>query len=180
MLERVDSFLAACMTVNPAARDAGLPPFTAPLGRETPLDSSPYVYDVARFADAFAGSEQRRVLLTALLTRVAALEQAGIRVDLLLVGGSFLRLGQEPRDIDALGVYTLTCDPEAGAAALSQAMARGDMADLHLCPADAHPAVLIKRAIYFSNTFAYDKGTGALDRGIVMVVPRRAATAAAA
>jgi hypothetical protein len=178
MPEGVNSFLAACMTVNPAARDAGLPPFMAPLGKETPLDSSPYVYDIACFANAFAGSEHRRALLSTLLARIAALEQAGIRIDLLLVGGSFLCLGPEPRDIDALGVYTLTCDTEAGAAVLSQAIGSGDTADLHLCPADAHPAVLIKRAIYFSNTFAYDKGTGALDRGIVMVVPRRGAVAA--
>lgn len=175
MSEQLWDFLSACAAVNDAAQDAGHPPFMASLGRETPLDSSPYVYDVQRFAEAFGGTLRRRRLLAGLLARIAMLERAGIRIDLLLVGGSFLKPECEPADIDALGIYTLTCQAEAGASALAQAAPRNRAEDLHLCPADAHPAILLKRAIYFSNLFAYSKQSGALERGIVMVVPRHTA-----
>jgi hypothetical protein len=181
MPDPLGAFVGACQAVNPVAAGLAYPPFTTGLKRETPLNSSPYVYRVDELEPAFGGSPRRRALVAALERRLEALNGAGIRTELLLIGGSFLRRDREPGDIDGLLVYSL--DPEAEPAARDRMLAqclrrpRVDGVDLRLCPADCHPLVLVKRTIFFSNLFSYDRQSQGLERGIVIVLPSPEAAA---
>jgi hypothetical protein len=177
MPDPLDRFVSACQAVNPVAAGLAYPPFTTGLRQETPLNSSPYVYLVDELEEAFGGSPKRQALVGTLVTRLAALQSAGIRTELLLLGGSFLRRGREPGDIDGLLIYSLdpAADPEPRDRMLGQCLRqpRLDDVDLRLCPADCHPLVLVKRTIFFSNLFSYDRESKGLERGIVLVLPSR-------
>jgi hypothetical protein len=178
MPDPLDRFVSACQAVNPVAAGLAFPPFTTGLRQETPLNSSPYVYRVDELNEAFGASERRRELIATLTGRLAELERAGIRTELLLLGGSFLRVGREPGDIDGLLIYSLDPAAEAGPrdAMLERCARQPRLADvdLRLCPADCHPLVLVKRTIFFSNLFSYDRASKGLERGIVLVLPSNA------
>lgn len=175
MPDPLGSFVSACQAVNPVAAGLAYPPFTTGLRQETPLNSSPYVYRVDELESEFGHTPKRRRLIATLIGRLDALERAGVRAELLLLGGSFLRRDREPGDIDGLLVYSL--DPGADAGERDRMLAhclrqpRVDEVDLRLCPADTHPLVLVKRTIFFSNLFSYDRQSKGLERGIVLVLP---------
>ena len=178
MPDPLGRFVSACQAVNPIAAGLAYPPFTTGLKQETPLNSSPYVYRVDELDSKFGGSPHRHRLVTTLVGRLDELERAGIRTELLLLGGSFLRRDREPGDIDGLLIYSLdpAADPQARDRMLAQCHRepRRDEVDLRLCPADCHPLVLVKRTIFFSNLFSYDRESKGLERGIVLVLPSSA------
>ena len=175
MPDPLGRFVDACQAVNPLAAGLAFPPFTTGLRQETPLNSSPYVYRVGELEAEFGGSARRRALVATLVSRLEELERAGIRTEMLLLGGSFLRRDREPGDIDGLLVYSFDpgADPEARASLLDRChrQPRRNAVDLRLCPADCHPLVLVKRAIFFSNLFSYDRESKGLERGIVLILP---------
>jgi hypothetical protein len=175
MPDPLGRFVSACQAVNPVAAGLAYPPFTTGLRQETPLNSSPYVYRVDELDAEFGGSPRRRILVATLVERLEALERAGIRTEMLLLGGSFLRRDREPGDIDGLLVYSIdpAVEPSPRDAMLAQFTRepRRDDVDLRLCPADCHPLVLVKRTIFFSNLFSYDRESKGLERGIVLVLP---------
>lgn len=87
-----------------------------------------------------------------------------MRIEWCLVGGSFLQTRQAPKDVDALAFYEVAAPSDP-----STRPSDHPGVDLHLCPLDTHPLVLIKRLVYFSNLFGYDRHTGRIDRGTVLV-----------
>ena len=175
MPDPLGSFVSACQAVNPVAAGLAYPPFTTGLRQETPLNSSPYLYRVDELEAEFGHTAKRRRLIATLVARLDSLERAGIRNELLLLGGSFLRRGREPGDIDGLLVYSIdpAAEPAKRERMLDQCLRRPrlDDVDLRLCPADCHPLVLVKRTIFFSNLFSYDRQSKGLERGIVLVLP---------
>ncbi len=92
---------------------------------------------------------------------------------MLLVGGSFIRQGS-PSDMDGLLVYSIHRDAPTGTEQSLARMfdaARRSKVDIRFCPADVHPMVLVKRVIFFSNLFGYDRATDRLVHGTVMLLP---------
>lgn len=168
-------FLAACEPPRAIAKDRQFPAFTVGPGNETTLNSAPYLYALSDFHAAFAGDPARAEILGDLGQGLAYLEKAGVEWRAMLVGGSFVRDRKTPSDLDGLLIYQVRGDAEAAARAL------GDFArhtrllkvDLKLCPADCDPAIFMKRLLFFSYLFAFDKSSEQLVHGSVLVVPDR-------
>ncbi|MBV8686999.1 MAG: hypothetical protein JOZ90_15540 [Alphaproteobacteria bacterium] len=148
---------------------SGLPVFAAPLGEETTLNSSPYIMSLQRVARAFGRTSRRRGLLDALRGALARAAALGVDSRMILLGGSFVHSEAEPSDIDGLLFYALPEQrSEAGLHRWRRELA-GQPLDLQFCPVDVDPLVLVKRAIFFSNHFSYDRQAQGLIRGTVLV-----------
>lgn len=97
---------------------------------------------------------------------------------MVLIGGSFVRGGAQPSDLDGLLVYSVMpgggADGNAGLAACLNA-ARTPLVDFKYCPADVHPVVLVKRVMFFASLFGYDRVTREQRHGTVMLIPDRMA-----
>lgn len=167
-------FVDACRAANPVAAGGDYPPFTAEFRSETPLNSAPYIFDIAGFRAAFGGSARRRRIVANCEDALGALERDGVVWQMVLVGGSFIRSGKSPSDLDGLVLYSV--DPARPGDAI-EALTRASQAppfpdvDLKFCPSDVHPIVLIKRVIFFSNLFSYDRDTRGLLHGTVVLIP---------
>jgi hypothetical protein len=174
MSDLVARFVDACRATNAHAAGLDYPPFTTGLRTETPLNSAPYLFDMAGFRQTFGTCERRRAIIAGCDTALAYLGAQGVVWRMLLAGGSFVRSATTPADLDALVIYTIEPHREAQAnAALKEfaAAMRGEPIDFRFCPADADPIVLVKRSIFFSNLFSYDRGRDALVHGTVIVIP---------
>jgi len=168
-------FVRACQTINPAASAAGFPPFMAAFQQETPLNSGPYIFDLSAFRTAFGTSPIRQTILADAQAALEVLRSEGMIWHLLLVGGSFIRQGDAPSDLDALVVYSLApTDAETIARAIHgvrDGLRRYPRVDFKFCPVDVDPIILVKRLLFFSNVFGYDKQSHTLSRGSAMIVP---------
>ncbi|KTF69091.1 DUF6932 family protein [Sphingomonas sp. HT-1] len=175
MSDPLGHFVRACQAINPAAAAAGFPPFAAAFQNETPLNSGPYIFDLAAFGATFGTSAHRIAILADAQAALDALRSEGMGWHLLLVGGSFIREGESPSDLDALVVYSLAstdvADVERAIHAIRSHLRRFSKVDFKFCPVDVEPIILVKRLLFFSNVFGYDKDLHTLSRGSVMVVP---------
>lgn len=174
MVNTLQLFARACEASNDRAAVNGHPPFTTRLGQETPLNSAPYVYTPTTFRTRFAVSDHRLHIIDTLIGVLAAFVREGVDWPFLLIGGSFLRFDREPTDLDALMVYTTdVARGEAPAHELQRFVQapRSPLIDLRLCPADCSPMILVKRTIFFSNLFSFDRMNGMLVHGTVMLLP---------
>ncbi|QMW22116.1 DUF6932 family protein [Sandaracinobacteroides saxicola] len=174
MSEALERFRLACGDINATAASLGFPPFCTGLRTETPLNSAPYVVDLPGFAALLGTDERRRAMIATLEAQLAALATQGVEWRLALIGGSFLRDAAIPADIDALIFYAIDPDrlSQAKAALTRLAAARSAAClDLSFCPVDVDPMILVKRSIFFSNLFAYDRDARSLVKGTVLLVP---------
>lgn len=168
------AFVDACRQNNGAAAALDYQPFAAPFRSETPLNSAPYMFTLAEFRATFGHNAYRARIIDDAEIALAELTASGIAWQIVLVGGSFIRAGATPSDLDGLVVYTV--DPH-GAATNGMGLAAclkaaGSLrVDFKFCPADVHPAILIKRTSFFTSLFGYDRDTAALIHGTIMIVP---------
>lgn len=177
MPDPIEIFERACKAFAPDAAVLGFPPFGAGLGAETPLNSSPYVFDFQGLLGALGYSQRRRTLLEKFEHELVRLSSLGVAWQMALLGGTMLDRKTEPSDLDALVLYAVAADrqQEANLALRNFAGARQSSAelDIHLCPVDTAPLVLIKRILFFAGIFAFDKQTAALTRGTILLVPAK-------
>jgi Family of unknown function (DUF6932) len=177
MSDLVARFVEACRATNAQAAALDYPPFTSGLRTETPLNSAPFLFDMSDFRQAFGTSDRRLEILKSCDKALTYLCAHGVRWRMLLAGGSFVRPGCVPSDLDGLLIYTVdphrSAEADSGLRAFAATM-RGERIDLRFCPADADPIVLVKRSIFFSNLFSYDRRRDALVHGTVIVIPDRA------
>ncbi len=172
MPTRADPFLDALRrlslpSVNP------LPIFGKQFGQETVLNSSPYVLSYTDFCGVYGNDQHRLALIDALERKLKFAGRLGLIIDLVLIGGSFLRLEETPRDIDGLGFYHI--HDYANVEQVIDKFENDDdyiNCDLKICPIDCGTAVVVKRAIFFSNVFSYDKKDGILKFGTLLVDTR--------
>ena len=174
MSDLVARFVDACRPTNAQAANLNYPPFTSGLRTETPLNSAPYLFDMTDFRQTFGTCDRRREILESCDKALAYLGANGVVWRILLAGGSFVRSSGVPSDLDGLLIYTI--EPHRSAQAIAAlrdfgSVMRGQPIDLRLCPADADPIVLVKRSIFFSNLFSYDRARDVLVHGTVMVIP---------
>ena len=166
---RADPFLDALRqlsfpSVNP------LPMFGKQFGQETVFNSSPYVLSYTDFRAVYGNDQHRLALIDALEGKLKFAGTLGLIIDLVLIGGSFLRLEETPRDIDGLGFYHIQdC---VNVETVIEKFENNDhhlSCDLKICPVDCGAAVIVKRAIFFSNIFSYDKKDEILKFGTLLV-----------
>ncbi len=174
MSDHLSHFIHACQAANPVAAASDHPPFTAAFRGETPLNSAPYIYDMTGFRTTFGTSDHRRRIIAGCEAALDRLRRGGVDWQMLLVGGSFIRSGDSPSDLDGLVLYSIDSAGPAGnhvglAACLKNACS--PLVDLKYCPVDVHPVVLVKRVAFFSSLFGYDRESQTLCHGTVMLVP---------
>ena len=148
-----------------------LPVFTEEFGKETMGNSSPYLMSLEAFCRRYAGNPLRQRLINLLRADLRDAARSGVIVNSLLVGGSFLNLSNPaPNDIDTLAIYSLRSDAHTDAAMRWLiGRDRQSASHLQLCPADAGLTILVKRVLFFQSLFAYEKSTGALTRGTILI-----------
>ena len=172
MPTRADPFLEALKRLNlPSVNPP--PMFGKQFGQETVLNSSPYVLSYTDFRGVYGNDQQRLALIDALQSKLKFAGGLGLIIDLVLIGGSFLRLEETPRDIDGLGFYHI--QDRVNVEEVIEKFENNDRhlnCDLKICPVDCGTAVIIKRAIFFSNIFSYDKKDGILKFGTLLVDTR--------
>lgn len=162
-------FVQACRRGAKDAAKLGYPVFGRGLGEETPLNSSPYLLDLAAFRAQLGWSPQRALILDRLEERLRMAADVGVRVELVLAAGSFLTKKRDPRDLDCLVFYSLEGAGTPEAVVCWHRSLAGEPLDLKLCPLDVGPLVLLKRGIFFANLFSYDREEDALVRGSLLV-----------
>lgn len=130
--------------------------------------SSPHAMTLRDFTNRHATSPHRITLLHALDSQLAALRAVGLVPLCLLVGGSFLRDGDIPGDLDALLVYRFVkMDGVETAPTIPSA---GTGLDLRYVPADAEPELLIKMSCFFHTLYqSRDRTDGAQPSLIVSI-----------
>lgn len=172
MPTRADPFLDASKRLNLPPTNP-LPVFGAQFGQETVLNSSPYVLSYDKFCQIYRQDDNRLMLLDILENKLKYASSLGLIIDIILVGGSFIRIDETPKDIDILGFYYIETnkDPEK---TLRQFELDQDIlhCDLKICPIDCGIAVILKRALFFSNIFSYDKKDKTLKFGTLLVDTR--------
>ena len=172
MLTRADPFLDASRRPSPPSVNP-LPLFGAQFGQETVLNSSPYVLSYADFCRAYGNDQHRMALIESLDRKLKLAAGLGLIIDLILIGGSFLRLEEVPRDIDGLGFYHIQSDLNVDEIIYCFEHSNQNInCDLKICPVDCGIAIIIKRAIFFSNIFSYDKKDEILKFGTLLVDTR--------
>jgi hypothetical protein len=135
-------------------------------------NSSPYVYSASEFRCAFGNGGRREALIRELDIVLEGHLGGGVNCVAMLVGGSFLDLTRDPRDLDALLIYTLSggTEPELEANTVRRIHAsRGNGLDLRYCPVDAGPIILIKAVCFFHSLYMHDRESGFANKPSILV-----------
>lgn len=135
----------------------------------TLLESAPYVLDRVSFRDRYGLSERRQAMITELFEHVQAMEAAGALVATILVGGSFIDLDREPRDLDCLALYSIV--GTAGSEQLESLLAVGKQGaiDVRHLPADSDPILLLKAVLFFSELYCRRDPNGSHRRSLLLI-----------
>lgn len=152
----------------------GLPPFPRPVSQCNAFNATPYVVSMARFVETYGNSPRRSGLLDALRDLLSDAESAGVKMQAMLVGGSFLVPAQAaPRDLDAVLFYTLDADAtESGQALLAlRERALQQKVDVRFVPYDADPIVTLKACAFFSLLYSRTRQSAEISRGVVLIHP---------
>jgi len=158
-----------------AAIEAGLPDlghvplFSTGYGTETALNSAPFLLTLDQFRAHFGHTPSRLALVDDFAAALGAIRAIGCTPVAAMIGGSMLRAAEAPNDLDCLLFYEIAAaDPDAVVDALPALLAQGG-SDIKLCPVDAGLPTLLKRAIFFSHLFAYDRASGTLAFGTILI-----------
>lgn len=157
------------------ADDGSLPP-SLDMTEDAPHVNtmSPYVVPAGDFARRFATSRVRITLLDGLCRLRQRLREIGITQGFQWIGGSFLRVDREPRDIDLVTFHVPPASWSTPGARAAMIAAETDVFDrarvqaLYHCDARmveiGHWSSLIRWTVYWSTMFSTDKASFAADR----------------
>ena len=172
MQKQLSHILATSASGSGALEHDRLPIFPRPIEQCTTADSSPYLCTIGTFLYRYGTNPHRRALVAELATLASKSAEIGVSIRALLIGGSFVDVSIEhPRDIDCLVFYVV----EAAAESIDDRIStwvrflRDLPIDVKLCPIDAGPLTIIKRAIFFSNLFSINRSSLALERGTILL-----------
>ena len=151
---------------------AGFPVLGTSEHRSTLFNSTPYVVAYAEFVQRAATWPGRADLVGALQECYSHAQAAGVVVDAMLIGGSFLDLeGEPPRDIDGVWLYRSAHgrgnDVEHLVAL--QKRFKAHSVDVRFVPLDSDPILLLKAVSFFSILYTKRKGEMAHSRGLLLV-----------
>jgi len=150
-----------------AAEAAGFPPFLEGPHRSTAFNASPYSVTLAALAagQALAG---RRVWIDRLIAVLDRLPQSGAEAQFVLLGGSLLDAGADPKDLDCVIFYRSATSAPLGDLAALQARACAEGVDARLMPSDGDPLVFARALLFYGMLYSASRDLR-LRRGVVLV-----------
>lgn len=156
-----NAFAAAAYACFEEAAGKGFPAFLTPVAESSPINATPYLSSYASFRGAAAKWPGRSALLDRLEQVRAASERHGVKIEAILIGGSFTELVKPaPADIDCIMFYRRAHPGETvqakGLAELRRHAKRRHV-DVRFLPLDADPLALVKSLCYFTILFSKDK-----------------------
>jgi hypothetical protein len=134
----------------------------------TPLNSAPYVTSLSHFCEAYP-SPPRQGLAAQLKLSISELNDAGLSVDIALVGGSFLTLKSTPGDLDIVLFYSLNKEEIAFPLDQWQRAQKLKGLDVRLVPMDTRPILTLKMALFFALLYTHKKYDGRTTPGLVLI-----------
>lgn len=147
----------------------GFPAFLVDPERCTPTNSAPYVISLRQLLASLATSCRRRELAEHFTRQIGALLALGVRPVCGMIGGSFLRDGTNPRDLDCALFYVLPSRTNSGDLAQWQSESKELGIDVRLIPYDVDPCLVLKSALFLGALYALDKQTKQSAHGVVLV-----------
>lgn len=149
------------------AKRQGFPAFIAGIDASNPLNSTPYVVSLSAFVAQDWG-RARRGMVESLAAAVTHLTDAGLGVEALLIGGSFLDPRKKPRDLDCVIFYSRQADLDINLLTW-QAGQHSRGLDVRLLPIDIDPVMVLKMAVYFGVLYTRGRDDSPQMRGLVLV-----------
>lgn len=154
-----------------SAAKIGFPLFPQAIESSTPLNSSPYAISYDHFLRGETVTCARRAtLISSFAEVVSRLPTAGIVPVAAIVGGSYLRLDREPRDLDCVIFYRRSVEsrPSVSIQHIQNEFKSVDI-DARLVPFDASPTLVLKAAMFFGCLYAVDRASGGSSHGCVLI-----------
>lgn len=150
------------------AAGSGFPAFLGDVSDSNPINSTPYVVGLGDFLSEPLPMA-KLALRDTLSAALAKLPGFGLQAEIVLIGGSFLRLDAEPRDLDCV-VYYSRSGEIAGDLPAWQAEQKSRGLDLRLIPLEMDPVMVLKTALFFGALYGADRGEAqGVRRGLVLV-----------
>ena len=146
---------------------SSFPAYLTSVGQSDPMNASPYVVSLSRL-NGLGWSSIRMKLLRHLTEAIGTLNSHGVHAEAILLGGSFLDLGKEPRDLDCLILYS-RISAEPSDLSLWQQEQRSRNLDIRMAPMETDPMLLLKLVIYFSVLYTRAKDHQDSRRGLLLV-----------
>lgn len=148
----------------------GFPMFPGSVSASSPVNASPYVVSYTHFLANPPGSSKNAELIDGFCALIAELQKLGIIPIATLLGGSFLRPGENARDIDCVIFYRHATDaPTRSPLAAILELFRSRKVDARLIPYDTQPALVLSSAVYFASLYSIDRPSAALAHGSVLI-----------
>lgn len=150
------------------AASRGYPAFLSGEAASNPINATPYVADLSELRDGGylrSGAE----LLDPLCESISDLVATGAQPLAVLIGGSALEPGREPKDLDCVVFYTGS--PADGKASIAHWLeaARARSLDIRLVPIDGDPVLALKSALFFGALYARRRGDTDPGKGLLLV-----------
>ncbi|POA51827.1 hypothetical protein C1889_25540 [Pseudomonas sp. FW507-12TSA] len=100
---------------------------------------------------------------------ISELKDAGLSIDIALIGGSFLTLKSTPGDLDAVLFYSLKKEEIAFPLDQWQRAQKLKGLDVRLVPMDTRPILTLKMALFFALLYTHRKNDGLTTPGLVLI-----------
>lgn len=149
------------------AAGLGFPAFLRSIEDSTPINATPYVIGWSQFAQQ-AMPPPKRALLDVLGQALERLPEIGLKPEVLLVGGSFLRSDAAPNDLDCALFYSGLAAAGADLGAWQRAR-RMEGLDLRLMPIEMDSVMVLKTAIFFAVLYTVSRSGASPPHGVVLV-----------
>ncbi|HWU76269.1 MAG TPA: hypothetical protein VN043_07180, partial [Rhodanobacter sp.] len=146
----------------------------------TPVNSTPYLIGLRDFLIKARQWTGRKELIDSLEFMLDSVESLGVKIDFILIGGSFTALSNcAPRDLDAVWLYRVFDINRFEPSKLRdfQACGKTNSLDIRLIPIDADPVIFIKSISFFSVLYSKKEGDMTLSRALILVDCRVASDA---
>lgn len=148
------------------ALEHGLLPYPKGVRGSTPMDATPYLAEFSTFMRV-NWSPKRKELAGKLEMLLCELASKEILVHVVLVGGSFIALDKEPKDLDCVLFYSRNDDLSADLAGLEKS--RLPAIDARLVPIEVEPALVIKIAIFFALLYSRTRESAEITRAPLLL-----------
>lgn len=169
----IDALLARTEACFDTALTADLPPFPMHPRDSTPVNATPYLLRYSRFRTQAGGWAGRDGLLVELDAVLAAVRRLTLKVEAILLGGSFTELHKGViDDLDCLIFYRAGRSGEGGGTvelAALQRDAKGRGIDARFVPLDGDPLALIKLTSYFTILYSKHKDRHEIVRALLLL-----------
>jgi hypothetical protein len=137
-------------------KQQGFPAFPLGIQSSNPLNSTPYLGGICDM-DACGCDPSRRQLVLHIHSLLRVLRRISVEPVALLVGGSFLRVTEQPKDLDCVLFYKADGDVARDLFRYQKGIAKVGV-DLRFVPIDSDPLIALKSAIYFGTLYSMRKG----------------------